>query len=85
MEFCRTYGEVVGPIYWDDNLQIMATRHTLGCMLARVAGRSPLEYLNDVERARQRDWVLASMQAPWSTIMELLPLFAWTMELNVDH
>ena len=85
MQFCRTYGEVVGPVYWDDNLRSMATRHTLGCMLARVAGRSPLEYLNEIERARQRDWVVASMRAPLCSIMELLPLFSWTMELNADH
>jgi fructosamine-3-kinase len=29
-------------------------RHTLACLVARVAGRSPLEYLDDAERARQR-------------------------------
>jgi hypothetical protein len=29
-------------------------RHTLGCLLARVVGRSPLEYLSPEERARQR-------------------------------
>ena len=85
LRFCRTYGEVVGPVYWDDNIQVMATRHTLGCMLARVAGRSPLEYLNEAERARQREWVVASMRAPNVSITELLPLFLWTMELNADH
>lgn len=85
MQFCRTYGEVVGPVYWNDDLQTMATRHSLGCMLARVSGRSPLEYLNEIERARQRDWVLASMRAPSCSILQLLPLFPWTMELNADH
>ena len=31
-----------------------AVRHTLGCLLARVAGRSPLEYLDEHERAQQQ-------------------------------
>ena len=85
MQFCHTYGQVVGPGYWDDNLQVMATRHTLGCMLARVAGRSPLEYLDADERARQRNWVLAAMRMPSGSIIHLLPLFSWTMELNAGH
>jgi hypothetical protein len=85
VQFCRTYADAVGPVYWDGNLQAMATRHTLGCMLARVAGRSPLEYLDEGERARQREWVLASMRAPPVPILELPPLFLWTMELNVGH
>ena len=38
-----------------------AVRHTLGCMLARVAGRSPLEYLTDAERQRQRELIVAMM------------------------
>ena len=85
LQFCRTYGEVVGPVYWDDNLQTMATRHTLGCMLARVAGRSPLEYLNETERARQQCWVLAAINTPPVPITDLLPLFSWTMESHADH
>ena len=36
---------------WAEDLEPRAVRHTLGCLLARVAGRSPLEYL-DEESAR---------------------------------
>ncbi|MBA3776569.1 MAG: aminoglycoside phosphotransferase family protein, partial [Betaproteobacteria bacterium] len=36
-------------------------RHTLACMLGRVVGRSPLEYLSDAERQRQRELVVAIM------------------------
>ena len=43
-------------------------RHTLACLLARVAGRSPLEYLDATERARQRDAVLRLMADPPGTI-----------------
>jgi 5-methylthioribose kinase len=38
-----------------------AVRHSLGCLLARVDGRSPLEYLSDDERNRQRTAVLSLM------------------------
>lgn len=41
-----------------------SVRHTLGCMLARVDGRSPLEYLTGPERERQRRAVLRMMAAP---------------------
>ena len=52
LRFCDVYGAIMGPVYWDENLQTMAGRHTAACMLARVAGRSPLEYLDDAARAR---------------------------------
>jgi 5-methylthioribose kinase len=37
-------------------------RHSLACLLARVCGRSPLEYLGPVERARQAEATLAIMR-----------------------
>lgn len=44
-------------------LEERAIRHTLGCTLARVDGRSPLEYLTAEGRARQRKLALALMRA----------------------
>lgn len=44
--------------YGDGENEARAVRHTLGCVLARVAGRSPLEYLDADERARQQSGVL---------------------------
>jgi hypothetical protein len=37
-------------------------RHTLACLLARVAGRSPLEYLDATERRQQLETVLHLMK-----------------------
>lgn len=37
--------------------------HTLACMLARVVGRSPLEYLGPVERTAQRDAIISLVAA----------------------
>jgi 5-methylthioribose kinase len=47
-----TYGEEVEELPWAADIEERAVRHTLGCLLARVAGRSPLEYLDESERAR---------------------------------
>ena len=46
-------------LYWrtydaEPELEPRAVRHTLACLLARVAGRSPLEYLDRDARDRQR-------------------------------
>jgi 5-methylthioribose kinase len=54
-----TYREVVEELPWAADIEERAVRHTLGCLLARVAGRSPLEYLDEGELARQREAVLA--------------------------
>lgn len=53
-----------------------AVRQTLGCMLGRVDGRSPLEYLSKSERSRQRQAVLALMKNPPPTFNELIVGFA---------
>jgi aminoglycoside phosphotransferase (APT) family kinase protein len=55
-DFWRTYSRTAAATF--DLLEHRAVKHTLACLLARVAGRSPLEYLSAVERARQRAAVL---------------------------
>lgn len=49
-----------------------AARHALGCLLARAAGRSPLEYLDIPARARQRSYVVGLLQAPPANVPELI-------------
>lgn len=56
-------------------LEVRAVRHTLGCLLARVAGRSPLEYLDEIERARQRGIVIDLISSPPTTMQELIDEF----------
>jgi fructosamine-3-kinase len=58
MEYWKTYRHTLGAVPWADTLEARAVRHTLACLLARVAGRSPLEYLNLAERRQQRKTVL---------------------------
>jgi hypothetical protein len=64
MTFWLAYRRETAGLPWWDELDRRAVRHTLACLLARVAGRSPLEYLTADERARQVDAVLDMMQSP---------------------
>ncbi len=63
--YWQTYDAVVQSVGWYAELEPRAVRHTLACLLARVAGRSPLEYLSDGERERQQAIVVEMMgEAP---------------------
>ncbi len=50
-------------------------RKTLGVLLARVRGRSPLEYLDQTERDRQAAVVIALMADPPDTVPALTDAF----------
>ncbi len=76
-----TYAATVGDVPWRANLEERAARHTLACLLARVAGRSPLEYLDAAKRARQRDVVLALLAQPPTTVAALVAGFIANVEL----
>src|SRR6202021_1215622 len=52
--FWHVYREEVEPLNWAATLEPRVIRHTLGCLLARVSGKSPLEYLTPEEAVRQR-------------------------------
>ena len=65
--FWQTYTAVSQPpgtdaAAWQTALEPYAIRHTLACLLARVAGRSPLEYLAGAERQQQQAVVVALIQ-----------------------
>ena len=65
---------------WTRGLEPRVVRHTLGCLLARVAGRSPLEYLDSEERARQRAAVISLMSAPPASVPGLISDFLAKLE-----
>ncbi|MGH2381860.1 MAG: phosphotransferase family protein [Candidatus Limnocylindria bacterium] len=72
--FWRGYSKALGSVPWPDH-ERRAVRHALGCLLARVDGRSPLEYLTEAERRRQREAVLQLMADPPETVSDLVPRF----------
>ncbi len=55
--------------------EVRCMRHTLGCSLARVLGKSPLEYLSEAERNAQQRAVLAMMKAMPGSIERLIHTF----------
>lgn len=61
-------------------IESYAVRHTLACLLARVAGRSPLEYLDPAYRQRQQSIVTDLITENIETISDLFGAF--TERLN---
>ena len=73
-DFFSSYRRTLGYVPWCDD-EAMAVRQTLGCLLARCCGRSPLEYLSEQERQRQRNIVVEMMQRPPQRIGGLIASF----------
>jgi tRNA A-37 threonylcarbamoyl transferase component Bud32 len=53
-EFSRAYERAAPVVGAMPKFRERAARHAVGCLLARVDGRSPLEYLSASEREQQR-------------------------------
>lgn len=75
LQYWRSYCDALGDTPWRADLENRAIRHTLGCLLARVAGRSPLEYLDADERKLQRRVTINLMQDPPYSVIELMRRF----------
>jgi 5-methylthioribose kinase len=73
--YWRSYRASLGAVRWGADLDEFTIRHTLACLLARVAGRSPLEYLTPGQRAWQRSAVLTMMGSAWNGVDELIEAF----------
>lgn len=78
--YYATYRETLGDVAWGADLEGITVRHTLGCLLARVVGRSQLEYLSEAEKERQRTAVLQLMSSPPADVSLLIVQFASLMD-----
>jgi 5-methylthioribose kinase len=58
LEHWGTYAAEMDSVSWFEGVERRAVKHTAACLLARTAGRSPLEYLSAEERTRQREATL---------------------------
>jgi aminoglycoside phosphotransferase (APT) family kinase protein len=76
ISFWVNYEHHAGPL-WSEELGRMAVRHTLACLLARVRGRSPLEYLDDAERQQQERAVVSMMQNQPDNLTDLTSRFLY--------
>lgn len=79
IQMAHTYWQAYHKMISEDLLsqhgQRFAVHHTLACLLARVAGRSPLEYLDAQYRQRQQLIVVELMNQDIQTIPELIDAF----------
>jgi tRNA A-37 threonylcarbamoyl transferase component Bud32 len=74
--YVRRYLECLEGMEWRDALESRAVRHTLGCMLARIVGRSPLEYLTPAEQQTQLRVVLHWIPNPQRRLFDLIDEFS---------
>jgi aminoglycoside phosphotransferase (APT) family kinase protein len=75
MTFWDTYRTGVAHQPWVNALEPRAVESTLACLLARVAGRSQLEYLSAAERSRQLAAVIQLIATPPDTMRKLIRRF----------
>jgi 5-methylthioribose kinase len=73
--FIETYRREVSSLPWAATLEPRLVRHALACSLARVAGKSLMEYMSPEENARQRGVVLQLIQHPPASIEQLISQF----------
>src|SRR6266849_2490853 len=78
--FWQVYRKEITRLKWAAALEPRVVRHTLGCLLARVAGKSPLDYLTPEEVTRQKDIVLELMVKPPTTVPDLMAEFVHKIE-----
>jgi len=83
--FWHVYQEEIMQIKWAESLESRVIRHTLGCLLARVAGKSPLEYLTPQERERQLDVVLALILKSPTNVPALIAEFVHKIETHANN
>lgn len=75
-QYWKAYRKTLGDVPFNGReLDARAVRHTLACLLARVAGRSTLEYMNDIERQRQQAVVTTLIAQPVLSVDALTPAF----------
>ncbi|GIW95237.1 MAG: aminoglycoside phosphotransferase [Pirellulaceae bacterium] len=73
--FWEVYSHEVRKVAWWRGFNRRAARHLTACLLARVAGRSQLEYLSAGERQRQRQAVLSLIRKNVSTVSGVIRQF----------
>lgn len=83
--FWNIYRKEVKSLEWTAELESRAVRHTLGCLLARVAGKSTLEYLTLQEVARQQEVVLQLITNNPTNVENLISEFIRKIEAHAEN
>ena len=74
-EYWKIYRRRLGQVPWLHGFEERCVKHTLACLLARVNGRSPLEYLNEAAARRQRKAIVKLTQNSPGSIHNLVDRF----------
>jgi 5-methylthioribose kinase len=69
---------------WTKGLEGRAAGSTLACLLARVAGRSQLEYLTEPERIRQLAVAVQLMAVPSASVGKLISRFTAALSVHEE-
>lgn len=73
--YVSSYLELTRSCPFLQDFEGRASRHTLACLLARVDGRSPLEYLTKTEKWNQRQIAVSLMGRRSSTLVQMIEWF----------
>jgi len=75
-QFWTAYRLSAGELGYSLGFEPRAARHILACLLARVEGRSPLEYFDSAARQKQREIVLRLISAEISNVPAMITAFS---------
>jgi len=82
--FMEAYRREIDSLEWVGSLEPRLVRHILGCALARVAGKSVLDYLTPEEMARQQDVVLQLIANPPANVEDVILQFMHKIEIHAQ-
>jgi len=77
--YWSSYLQAVAPFHQTADFESRVVRHTLACLLARVAGRSVLEYFDSDHRRAQQTVVLQLIPSIPQSATELIDSFAFNL------
>jgi aminoglycoside phosphotransferase (APT) family kinase protein len=83
--YWTSYRQTLGGVDWADDFESRVVRHTLGCLAARVLGRSPLEYLDEHNRTRQTAVTLELMRDSPPSVDDLVATFTEQISHHESH
>ncbi|MCO6497591.1 MAG: phosphotransferase [Chitinophagaceae bacterium] len=71
--FWTAYVDKIGDV--SPEAEYRGVRHTMGCLLARVKGRSPVDFLTPEEQDRQIETVLEFIESPVEQMIPFIETF----------
>ena len=83
--FVDVYLQEIASLDWSKSFGPRLVSHALGCLLARVAGKSPLEYLLPCEAERQQAVLLELIEKRPMSINNLITEFIEQIEFYAAH